>query len=209
VDLPDPPHDAIDALLVRVTANWTAVRWRGIPLWQNLFDLNVISEHILATRPELIVETGTYEGGSALFYADMMRLAGTEPNVVSIDVAPRATPPAPGVRYLAGRSSADADVAREVATAAAGRRTFVVLDSDHTAGHVYRELLLYTSLVRVGDYLLVQDGNMCQTLGMPVEETPIGGITRFLAEYPHFRVDPHKSHFPTTSHVYGWLLRVA
>ena len=209
MDVAHLPYDQVDAFLATATGNWATARWRGRPLWQNLLDLNVISEHILATRPEVIVETGTFFGGSAVFFADMMRLAGVEPDVISVDVAPHQTPDHPGVRYLTGRSSTDPETVREVAGHVAGRRVFVNLDSAHDAGHVYEELRCYSGMVHVGDYLLAQDGNMYRTFQMPVEDTPIGGIARFLAEAPHFAADPGKSHFPTTSHVYGWLRRVA
>jgi cephalosporin hydroxylase len=201
--------DEVDALLVRVTGNWSTVRWRGHRLWQNLLDLNVISEHILAARPEVIVETGTFCGGSAIFFADMMRLADVEPRVISIDLAPLATPDYPGVHYLIGLSSTEPAVAARVAALTGGRRIFVVLDSDHQADHVYRELLLYAPLASVGDYVLVQDGNMHTALGLPLEQTPLGGIARFLAEDDRFRVDDAKLHLPVTSHVGGWLHRIA
>jgi len=202
-------RDEVDALLVRITDNWSTVRWRGHRLWQNLLDLNVISEHILANRPDVIVETGTFCGGSAIFFADMMRLAGVAPYVISIDQSPVATPEYAGVHYLTGRSSTDPAVAAEVNVLTTGRQVFVVLDSDHHSEHVYRELLLYAPLSSVGGQLLVQDGNMYSSLGLPLEETPLGGIVRFLTEDRRFRVDDTKSHFPTTSHVWGWLHRIA
>lgn len=201
--------DEVDALLVRITDNWATVRWRGHRLWQNLLDLNVISEYILAIRPEVIVETGTFYGGSAIFFADMMRLADVAPHVFSIDQSPLATPEFPGVHYLTGRSSTDPSVVAEVTALTTGRRVFVVLDSDHHSEHVYRELLLYAPLSSVGDYVLVQDGNMYGSLGLPLEGTPLGGIVRFVAEDRRFCVDPAKSPFTTTSHVWGWLRRMA
>lgn len=83
-----------------------------------------------------------------------------------------------------------------------------LLDSDHHAEHVYRELRLYAPLVAIGDHLLVQDGNMWSTFGVAAEHTPIGGILRFLDGNARFRIDESKSPFPTTSHVWGWLHRI-
>jgi cephalosporin hydroxylase len=207
VDLFDKSFDMVDRVLIDATNNWSTVRWRGHLMWQNLLDLNVISEHIFATHPEVIVETGTWYGGSALFFADMMQLAGREPSVISIDIAPRATPPCEGVTYLSGQSSVDPLVAAEVAVRVAGRRTFVILDSDHQAEHVHRELETYSRFIAAGDYLLVEDGNMYGTVAMPLHETPIGGIAQFLKDCDDFEVDAHKSHFQTTSHRCGWLRR--
>ena len=205
----DIANDPLDAALIAATNNWAGTRWRGHALWQNPIDLNVTSEHVLANRPEVIVETGTYCGGSAIFFADLMTLASGRPDVLSIDIAPLATPAYAGVRYLSGRSSSDPDVAAEVQAHVGGRRAFVVLDSDHRASHVYDELRLYAALVRPGDDLLVQDGNMYASLGMPIAETPIGGIARFVEDFPTFHVDRDKSPFGTTSHPWGWLRRTA
>jgi cephalosporin hydroxylase len=200
--------DSLDALLVEATENWRGVRWRGLRLWQNLFDLNVLAEHVLASRPEVIVETGTFEGGSAVFLADLMSLAGLTPDVISIDLAPVFTPTHRGVRYLAGASSTSPVVAEKVTGWVNRRRAFLILDSDHTADHVHRELQLYSGLVHRGDVLLVQDGNMSTTMGMAPAHTPLGGIHRFLAEDRRFRVLVGKSPFPTTAHVDGWLQRI-
>jgi len=207
VDLFDKTLDMVDRVLIDATQNWSTVRWRGHLMWQNLLDLNVISEHIFATHPEVIVETGTWYGGSALFFADVMQLTGQEPCVISIDIAPQAMPPCDGVTYLSGRSSVDPAVAAEVVRRVAGKRAFVILDSDHQAEHVHRELITYSRLIRPGDYLLVEDGNMFGTVAMPLHETPIGGISQFLKECDDFEVDAHKSHFQTTSHRCGWLRR--
>src|SRR5258706_3834175 len=202
-DFPSAISDELDAALVRATDNWSGVRWRGHRLWQNLFDLNVITEHLFAARPEVIVETGTYCGGSAIYYADMMRLAGLEPDVLSIDIDPLATPAHQGVRYVPGRSSTDGAVAPDVALHVNWRPAFVILDSDHRADHVYDELVMYAPLIAPGDYLLVQDGNLWSTHGLPLEETPIGGVLQFLAANPQFQIDATKSPFATTAHVRG------
>jgi cephalosporin hydroxylase len=209
MDPPHPERDQLDALLIEATDNWSSVRWRGHRLWQNLFDLNVLSEHLLASTAEVVIETGTFAGGSAIFLADMMRLAGREPRVISIDLAPKATPAYPGVSYLAGRSSIDPAVAAAVADLVADRPAFVLLDSDHRAAHVLQELLLYAPFVGIGEYLLVQDGNMWSTLGLPLEETPIGGILQFLERDARFRINPAKSPHATTSHMWGWLERLS
>jgi cephalosporin hydroxylase len=68
----------------------------------------------------------------------MMRLAGQEPSVISIDKAPRATIACGDAAYHGERSSLGPVAAAEVAPVAG--RTFVKLDSDHQTEHVYREL---------------------------------------------------------------------
>jgi len=54
-------------------------------------------------------------------------------------------------------SSIDAAVAAEVARKASGKRTMVVLDSNHSHAHVAAELEAYAPLVSKGCYLVVLD----------------------------------------------------
>ncbi len=94
---------------------WTKATWLGAQALKNPLDLWVYQEILFETRPELIVETGTYRGGSALFLASMCDLLGAG-EVVSIDIEPlRADyPEHPRITYLGGRSSTDPGVLDEV-----------------------------------------------------------------------------------------------
>ena len=92
------------ALLLHTT-NFTQTRWLGRPIRQNVLDLWTIQETIATLRPEVIIETGTFEGGSALFYAELLDRLGGAGVVVTIDSAPRSTPTHPRVTYLVGDST--------------------------------------------------------------------------------------------------------
>ena len=93
----------------------------GAQALKNPLDLWVYQEIVYETRPELIVETGTYRGGSALYLASLCDLMG-HGEVVSIDVEPMRDdyPAHPRVTYLAGRSSTDPAVVEEVRDARCG-----------------------------------------------------------------------------------------
>lgn len=51
----------------------TRQRYRGIPILKHPCDLFVLQEVIFDTRPDVILEMGTWEGGSAYWYADQLR----------------------------------------------------------------------------------------------------------------------------------------
>lgn len=207
--LAELPDDPLDRQLIEATANWERARWRGHVLWQNLIDLNVISEYVLGRCPEVVIETGTWRGGSAIFFADMMRLAGRESDVITVDHNPRATPAYTGVTYMSGRSSIDPAVLEDVAARVRGRRAFVVLDSNHSGPHVLAELEVYQRFVQPGDHILVQDGNVYRSLNWRFEETPLWAIERFVTASPHFEIDGARSPFATTAHPCGWLRRLS
>lgn len=116
-------------------------------------DLDRYAYVIAHTHPVVIVETGTYHGASAGWFADR---PGVE-LVISIDRR-RAPVAWPGVTFLAGRSSTDPAVVNEVRSLVAGRRCMVTLDSNHSAPHVAAEIAAYAPLVTPGCYLVVEDG---------------------------------------------------
>ncbi len=60
----------------------------GVPMMKLPLDLWIYQEILHETRPDLIIETGTNDGGSALYLASVCDLLGTG-KVLSIDVTER------------------------------------------------------------------------------------------------------------------------
>jgi cephalosporin hydroxylase len=139
-------------------------RWLGLPVIQFPADLVALQEIVWETRPEVVVETGIAHGGSLVFYASLLELLGGDRVVIGIDIdirahnraAIEAHPLAKRIAMVEG-SSVDPSIVDEVRTLVRGRRTMVVLDSNHTHEHVLRELEHYASLVSEGCYLVVLD----------------------------------------------------
>jgi len=187
---------------------WTDTTWLGAQALKNPLDLWVYQEIMVETRPELIVETGTYRGGSAFYLASICDLLGAG-EVVSIDVEPvRDDYPAhPRVTYLGGRSSTDPDVVATVRERAEGKRTLVVLDSDHSQAHVEAELAAYEDLVPVGGYVIVEDSNIGR-IRKDLLPGPLQAIEAFLARTDEFEIDRAREKFLITQNPSGYLRRV-
>jgi cephalosporin hydroxylase len=139
-------------------------RWLGRPIIQFPQDLVALQEIVWETRPEVVVETGIAHGGSLVFYASLLQLLGGDGFVLGVDIdirqhnrtAIEAHPLAPRIKMIEG-SSVDPAIVARVREAVGGRRTMVVLDSNHTGDHVLSELQLYSPLVSAGCYLVVLD----------------------------------------------------
>lgn len=133
--------------------------WDGWPIVKHPNDLMMYQEIIWQTQPELIVETGTYGGGSALFLAHMLDCVGPKDGrVISIDIeSPSDLPDHDRITFMQGRSSTDLRVLEVIREKARGKKTMVILDSDHRKAHVLKELKLYSPLVTKGMYLIVED----------------------------------------------------
>jgi len=176
----------------------------GVPTQQNPIDAWIVQEIISEVKPDLIVETGTFKGGSAILWATILEQVNPEGRVLTIDIADQRTPRAKTlpiskrrVDFLLG-SSADPAVIAEVHRRAEGQRVLVLLDSLHTPEHVAKELAAYAPLVPVGSYVIVQD-------------TPVGplrAVEEFLAANPGWEIDSSRERFGLTNTMKGYLKRV-
>ena len=183
--------------------------WLGVPLQKSPLDCWIYQEIIAELRPDVIVETGTDLGGSAVFFASICDLIG-HGNVVSIDVRPAPKIAHDRIRFIQGDSTSD-DVLAKVRTATRqSTRTMVVLDSDHSKAHVRRELDRYGEFVTVGSYLVVEDTNVNGHPVMPEHGPgPFEAVQEFLPEHSEFQVDHAREKFLLTYFPGGYLKRVA
>jgi len=136
---------------------WLRTYWLGLPAQKMPMDFWVYQEIIWETRPQFIIETGSYYGGSALFFASICDLIG-EGKVVTIDVEDLASRKLshPRITAIVGSSVSD-DVIRQVRQIVGDQTAMVSLDSDHIKDHVLREMELYSDFVSPGNYLVVED----------------------------------------------------
>jgi cephalosporin hydroxylase len=129
----------------------------GTPVQKLPLDLWLFQELIVELRPDLIIETGTFAGGSALFYASVMDALG-EGRIVTLTSTP--TQPAPlihGLNTSPGLPPIRRVVDQVRARAESAERVIVILDSDHTKEHVLGEIHAYAPLVTLGSVLIVED----------------------------------------------------
>jgi cephalosporin hydroxylase len=183
--------------------------WFGHRILKCPFDIWTYQEIIHETKPELIVECGTRYGGGALYLASLLDLRGGPGEVLTIDItAMKHRPVHPRIRYVAG-STLDPAIVDQVRAAAAGKRTMVILDSDHSAAQVAGELAIYPEFVSTGCYLIVDDANLG---GHPVLPEHGPGPTEALdAWYPtqtQFVIDRSRERFMLSLNPRGFLKRV-
>jgi cephalosporin hydroxylase len=193
----------------RADVTWDNTSFLGVPLWKNPLDLWVYQEILWDVKPALIVETGTYRGGSAFYFASMCDLIGRG-QVVTIDITGRKERPIhPRIEYLKG-SSVDAAILADVERRCveSGGPVIVVLDSDHHKPHVAQELDAYHQFVTPGSYLIVEDTNIN---GHPVNPFfgpgPMEAVDEFLPQHPEFEVDAAREKYMITHNPRGYLRR--
>jgi|GEM_PF-466013 cephalosporin hydroxylase len=191
----------------------------GIASLQYPTDNWAIQEIIAEIKPDFIVETGTNAGGTALFYATILEMLNGKGRILTVDIQdhdPRVVNlPVweKRVRFLRG-SSVSSDVFEKINNEVRGHKVLVTLDSLHTKDHVLKELQLYSQLVSLNSYLIVQD---TQLMGHPIplsiyshegREGPFEAVQEFLANNDRFVIDHSRERFLLTANPSGFLKRV-
>jgi len=188
---------------------WNDTYWMGVQTKKLPLDLWIYQEILYQVRPDIIIECGTFVGGSALFLAHMCDLLKCG-EVISIDVEERKNLPQHSrVTYLTGLS-----VSKEVIDQISGRikahhKVLVILDSDHARDYVILELRAYAPMVTIGSYLIVEDTNIN---GHPacIEHGPgpTEAIALFMKEDRRFIVDSSVEKLLLTFNPAGYLKRI-
>ncbi len=205
---------AFHVLFYNSPATWPKSRWLGIPTEQNPNDVWITQEIIFETKPDFVIETGTYKGGSAGLWAMILAQVNPAGRVITIDIKDMVDkaglPPIARERvdFLIGSSTAP-EILAEVRRRVAGRSALVILDSDHSMTHVLAELEAYAPLVKPGGYLVVQDTNVNGHPAFPnFGPGPMEAVDRFLAKNPAFVSDRSRERLLLTFNPKGFLRRL-
>jgi cephalosporin hydroxylase len=184
---------------------WQDTFFRGRRILKPPTDLHAYHEVIWERRPTAIVECGTHEGGSALFFAAQFEAWDTG-HVITIDLE-SCDLEHDRVTKLIGSSTdkTTIDAVRKLLLSV-GQRVMAVLDSDHSPEHVAREMELYAALVTPGQYLVVEDTFQYEYNGRQNHlEREV--VDPFLEKHPEFTRDARPERFGPTFHPGGWLLK--
>jgi cephalosporin hydroxylase len=180
--------------------------WMGVQVLKCPFDLWNYQEIMFEMRPDLIIETGTHNGGSAYYLSHLCDLLG-KGEIVTIDIGVMPNRPQhPRITYITA-SSTDERIVEQVRQRAQGKASvMVILDSDHSQRHVYNEMRAYHSLVTPGNYMIVEDTNIN---GHPVHPTfgpgPFEAVQQFMQENQDFQIDYTREKMLMTMNPCGFL----
>lgn len=178
--------------------------WLGEPVLNLPQDMFALQEIIFKTRPEYIIEIGVAWGGSLLFYSTLLEVLGGG-EIIGVDIF---IPDDLKQRlnshgklseriHLINGSSVEQDTVDKVkAITGDSRKTMILLDSNHTHEHVYKELQLYAPLVEKGYYLICGDTIVEDIPEQNYRDRPWGpgdnpktALNAFMKETNRFEVD--------------------
>lgn len=188
---------------------WRSTHWMGTPIWKLPLDMWVYQEILFELKPDKIIECGTNRGGSALFLAHLCDLIG-HGEIVTIDI--ESFPEQPKhlrIQYLLGSSISESILNQVKSLIKPGERVLVILDSNHRRSHVIKELEMYSGLVTLGSYLIVEDTYLN---GYPIYCSfgpgPMEAAREFLKTHKEFIADKTREKFFVTWNPNGFLKRV-
>jgi cephalosporin hydroxylase len=200
-------HDLYHRRWLRQGADTINLNWFGYETVKCPLDLSIYHDLLVKTRPDVVIETGTWFGGSALYLAMVLEQIG-HGKVIIIDVEPKGNRPEHDrIRYVTG-SSTDPAIIAEVTKQVAGSRAMVILDSDHRASFVHDERMAYSPLVQLGDYIIVEDTDVNGHPTWPnFGPGPMQAVEKFLAGNDEFVVDRRCEDFLMTLNPAGYFRR--
>lgn len=159
-------------------------------------------EYLINTRHiDTVIETGTWHGDSAAWFADRVR------RVATVDIRPiMHSQERPNITYLEGRStSINVLACMDDAARQAQGPVLVSLDSAHDARHVYQELEAYKPFVTVGSFMVVED-TIHHWRPEFRGDDPLVAVRFWMAGRKDWEIMPDKG---ITMHPHGWLRRVS
>ena len=184
------------------------IEWEGIKIYKYPSDILLYQEIIFKHKPDVIIETGTLYGGSALYFARLFDILG-KGEIITIDNIKREVPEHPRIKYIISDST-DTNLIHKLKQECRNKTVMVILDSDHHKEHVLKEMELYKDLVTVGQYMAVEDGAVG---GHPVYknfgEGPFEAVEEFIKTNKNFRINKKiENKFLFSQNTNGYLLKL-
>ena len=189
---------------------WGNNRWLGVQALKGPWDVWIAQEILWETRPDLVLETGVYAGGSTLFYADMFELMGHGHvlgwmSICRSPLASHAAPPRHPDRGELGESGGGGpDTRGGTREARDGQPGF----GPQGRTRPPRAVHAFADLVTPGCYLVVEDTAIGKPLGKHLLPGPAEALEEWLADGQPFEVDRSREKFLLTASPGGYLRRL-
>lgn len=143
---------------------WSHQYWRGAQCMKSVFDSWNYQEIIFNMKPDLVIEIGTYRGGSSLMLLDFLKNANPRGELIAVDISHELSRPyisnIQDLIMVEGDSLSSAVITKLQQYIDRSSKTFMLLDGEHRKHHVLQEMIHLGGMLKQGDYLIVEDGNI-------------------------------------------------
>ena len=208
----DLPQD----LLSSVHAGMFRTMYRGRYFLKSPFEIGIYLQLLWKLKPRTLIEIGFKNGGSALWFADMMTAQGTtDARVIGVDVEPAVKFSDPRIEFLKGDANRLHEVLPRSLMKGLPRPLLVVEDSSHRYQECTAVLNFFHDWLRPGEYIVIEDGSVSQFADgryEKFEDGPNRAVRDFLTAHPDgYEIDLELcDHYGrnVTYNPNGWLRRL-
>lgn len=180
----------------------------GVQAVKNPGDAWVYQEIITAMQPDVIIEIGVKHGGGALMYAHLCDLMG-KGRVIGIDITMslvhQKVKDHPRITLIEGNAPDQFELVRSLINP--NDRVLIIEDSAHTYQNTLDVLNVFSPLIRVGDYFIVEDSINYDGVFPNQDFAVARAITEFVSK-GNFEIDRSKEHYAITWNPRGFLKRI-
>ena len=203
--LSKPLREVLEIIQTRILTDST---YFGIPCQRSPLDFWIYQEIIFASKPDVIVEIGSYCGGSALSLAHLCDHLN-KGRIIAVDIdhsrLNQTVKNHPRISLVTGDAC---EVFDEVAAMCRDCASVMVIeDSSHEYQNTLNVLKKYSQLVTIGNYLIVEDGICHHGLNIGPSPGPYEAISDFIKTNGNFIIDRRKEAFFITWNPQGYLKR--
>lgn len=192
----------------------------GLPILKNPLDLFIYQEIIYKTKPDIIIEIGTYKGGSAKYLRHLLTSICAENKnslIITIDPTTDCKLSWNGIFYLRGKAK---DVIEDVQFLIKHKhiiydciveverenpKIMVIDDGSHTYDDTLANLNIYSQFVSQNQYYIVEDCICHHGLNTGPKPGPAEAVDEFLKYCRRFLVDRTCERFGLTYNSGGFL----
>lgn len=181
----------------------------GIKTLKNPFDFWIYLELIYEVKPDIIIEIGNAYGGSTLALAHFLDRMNRG-RVIGLDLVHEFVPDLvkehPRITLITGDASQNIDRVKELIRD--DDRVIVIEDSSHTYENTLNLLNIYSPLVSLGSYFIIEDSIFSHGLEGGPSPGPYEAIETFIKENRNFSIDRTREAFFITQNPKGYLKRI-
>ncbi len=165
------------------------VHYRGINCVKCPFDWVIYQMILHEVQPDLLIEIGSYHGGSALMFSDAMKLYNPLSMVHSIDLKAPSHPLVtdnPNIRFFEGGYQ------NYPLEAAEGfRKILIIDDASHQYGECLEAFEKFNHLVHPDSYYIIEDGvvSVNSEWAKDFQGGPWQATLQILEKNPHWETD--------------------
>ncbi len=188
-----------------------AVQYKEVPYLKCPMDYALYQMLIMSIKPDLIIEIGTYMGGGALYYADLLYLLGKgEVHTINLynEIHDQKVFNHSQIKFFYGGFE-EYDIEKNTK---GFEKILVIDDGSHTYEDVLKSLNKFSKIVSKDSYFIVEDGVIDFTgLSDTYNGGPRKAINEFLQTNSDFVIDRHWCDYFGTNSTFnpdGYLKRI-